>query len=84
MDSRIARETTLFEFAAVCLGGAAILAVIWIAVIERDAQAVTVLNTVVGAATGTFFITRQANQDKAGKESKIDSHPTSEIQEPTK
>lgn len=53
---------TLFEFAAVLLGSAAIMAVIFIAIYERDAQAITVLNTVVGAATGTFFLTRQAGQ----------------------
>jgi len=62
-------QPTLFEIAAVILGAAAILSVIWIAIMDHDAQAVTVLNTVVGAATGTFFLTRQGNQthdDKKG------------------
>ena len=62
-------QPTLFEIAAVVLGAASILSVIWIAVIDHDAQAVTVLNTVVGAATGTFFLTRQGGQvhdDKKG------------------
>lgn len=53
---------TLFEVAAVILGSAAIMAVIFIAIYQNDAQAITVLNTVVGAATGTFFLTRQAGQ----------------------
>ncbi|NBS89287.1 hypothetical protein EBS67_04680 [bacterium] len=55
-------QPTLFEIAAVILGAAAILSVIWIAIMDHDAQAVTVLNTVVGAATGTFFLNRQAGQ----------------------
>ena len=58
---------TIFEVAAVVLGSAAILAVIFIAIYERDAQAITVLNTVVGAATGTFFLSRGSNQQEAQK-----------------
>ena len=58
---------TIFELAAVVLGSAAIMAVIFIAIYERDAQAITVLNTVVGAATGTFFLSRSANQPDAQK-----------------
>lgn len=58
---------TIFEVAAVILGSAAILAVIFIAIYERDAQAITVLNTVVGAATGTFFLSRGSNQQESQK-----------------
>jgi hypothetical protein len=58
---------TVFELAAVVLGSAAIMAVIFIAIYERDAQAITVLNTVVGAATGTFFLARGSNQQDGQK-----------------
>jgi len=58
---------TVFELAAVVLGSAAIMAVIFIAIYERDAQAITVLNTVVGAATGTFFLSRASGQQEAQK-----------------
>ena len=58
---------TVFELAAVVLGSAAIMAVIFIAIYERDAQAITVLNTVVGAATGTFFLSRRSGQQDAQK-----------------
>ena len=58
---------TIFEVAAVVLGSAAILAVIFIAIYERDAQAITVLNTVVGAATGTFFLARSSGQQDTQK-----------------
>ena len=58
---------TIFEVAAVVLGAAAILAVIFIAVYEHDAQAITVLNTVVGAATGTFFLSRGSNPQDGQK-----------------
>ena len=58
---------TIFEVAAVVLGSASILAVIFIAIYERDAQAITVLNTVVGAATGTFFLARASGQQDTQK-----------------
>ena len=60
---------TIFEVAAVVLGSAAIMAVIFIAIYERDAQAITVLNTVVGAATGTFFLARASGQQDTQKPS---------------
>ena len=46
-------QPTLFEIAAVVLGAASILSVIWIAVIDHDAQAVTVR---CGCGNGNVFL----------------------------
>jgi len=52
---KLQEPPTIFEYAGVVIGFLSILAIIYLAVVEKDPAALPVLTGVVGAATGTFY-----------------------------